>query len=87
MAMEFLSRSLLGLEMRGVIHGIKVARQAPTISYLFFIDDIFLFCRANGEEASAVAKLLEDFGKWSGLVMNGDKSGIIFSRNVADKDE
>lgn len=30
-------------EDRGFLHGIKVARQAPTISHLMFVDDTMLF--------------------------------------------
>ncbi|XP_058746597.1 uncharacterized protein LOC131619526 [Vicia villosa] len=40
------------------LHGIKVARKAPTISYLFFADDSLLSSRANEEEADKILREL-----------------------------
>ena len=43
MCVEGLSSLLRKYELRGLIHGCKVARNAPMISHLFFADDSFLF--------------------------------------------
>lgn len=37
-------------EEQGRIHGVKVARNAPAVSHLFFADDTILFTRATREE-------------------------------------
>lgn len=44
---EGLSAMLQAEVHRGNLHGVKVARNAPSISHLFFADDSFLFFRAN----------------------------------------
>ncbi|XP_058776904.1 uncharacterized protein LOC131651249 [Vicia villosa] len=66
------------------IHGIKVARQAPTISHLFFADDSLLFVRASETEASCIMNILKVYQEASGQVVNLDKSEASFSQNVLD---
>ncbi|XP_019184966.1 PREDICTED: uncharacterized protein LOC109179943 [Ipomoea nil] len=41
---------------KGLIHGCRVARGAPPISYLFFADDSLLFFKANVEEANEIKR-------------------------------
>ncbi|XP_060673244.1 uncharacterized protein LOC132803749 [Ziziphus jujuba] len=67
---EFLSRLLFSLEREGKIHGIRLGRISPTISHLFFTDDILIFCRATRKEALAVARCLEHYSKWTGQMVN-----------------
>ena len=42
---EGLSALLDDARSKGVIQGLKVARDAPDISHLFFADDSLLFCK------------------------------------------
>ncbi|XP_058783087.1 uncharacterized protein LOC131657739 [Vicia villosa] len=65
------------------IHGVKVARKAPTISHLFFADDSLIFSRANENEADIILKILEKYQRASGQMVNGDKSEVSFSSNLS----
>uniref|UniRef100_A0A803NWR9 Reverse transcriptase n=1 Tax=Cannabis sativa TaxID=3483 RepID=A0A803NWR9_CANSA len=55
---EVMSRLILKAEQRGEIHGIQIARSAPSISHLMFADDTILFMRANEREAMNIMKIL-----------------------------
>lgn len=46
------------LEKEGKIHGIKIGQSSLAISHLSFADDLMIFCRANGENVSHIAKCL-----------------------------
>lgn len=50
---------LIKVERKGFIHGAQVAKEAPTISHLFFADDNFLFYRANSCEIREIKEILE----------------------------
>uniref|UniRef100_A0A803P4J3 CCHC-type domain-containing protein n=1 Tax=Cannabis sativa TaxID=3483 RepID=A0A803P4J3_CANSA len=60
---EVLSKLLSSAEHRGLIHGIKIARNAPTISHLMFTDDTILFARGNENEAGELLKCLATYEK------------------------
>ena len=62
------------------IHGIKIAPGAPEISYLFFVDDSLIFCRANKSEATQLKQIITTYQEASGQLVNLDKSGILFSK-------
>lgn len=55
---------------------------------ILFADDIFLFFKANKDEALAVKFILNKYEEMSGQAVNYQKSGIMFSANVRrDKQE
>lgn len=74
---EGLSVLLKKLEARGEIHGIKVCRGAPLLTHLLFVDDCFLFCRANEKEAQALSEALKKYEEASRQPINLQKSKII----------
>ena len=80
-----LSSFLREYESRGLIHGYKVARNAPIISHLFFADDSFLFFQADMRECSKVKGVLTTYEKASGQVINFQKSSVSFSQNVDEQ--
>ncbi|KAL0402832.1 UNVERIFIED_CONTAM: LINE-1 retrotransposable element O protein [Sesamum radiatum] len=82
---EFMSRLLLKEESLGNIKGIKVCRNAPAISHLFYADDLTIFCRADERDAEAVQRCLNFFEEWSSQVTNSRKSMIHFSENVPNR--
>lgn len=44
-----------------------------------------MFCRATVEEGQSLRKLLDDYERISGQAINYNKSGIYFSKNVAEE--
>lgn len=79
---EGLSLLLLNAEERGKIHGIRVARGAPTVSHLLFADDSLLFFKANNQEASLIKHCLREYEVASGQTVNYHKSSVTFSGNT-----
>lgn len=78
--------SLLKKEvMNRNINGIQVSKRAPSISHIFFVDDIILFSRANATEVERTMEVLSTYQKASGQVMKLDKSEASFSRNFVMK--
>ncbi|XP_031127667.1 uncharacterized protein LOC116029767 [Ipomoea triloba] len=73
-------------EARGNIHGVRVARGAPSISHLFFADDSLLFFKATAGEAQEVKNCLRLYGDASGQLVNFDKSSVTFSMNTTPTD-
>ncbi|KAK9287687.1 hypothetical protein L1049_016125 [Liquidambar formosana] len=80
---DVLSRLLNRAEEQGSMHGIKVSRSCPAITHLLFADDLFIFSRASGSEATAILNCLQTYGQWSGQSINQTKSTIHFSRNFS----
>lgn len=64
------------------LHGMNVARGAPSISHLLFTDDYFLFFRANVHESENMKFVLDIYSATSRQKINFDKSTICFSSNV-----
>ncbi|XP_031101846.1 uncharacterized protein LOC116005747 [Ipomoea triloba] len=79
---EGLSMLLQQQEARGLMHGVRVARGAPTVWHLFFADDSLLFFRADTNEAQEVKRCLDLYCASSGQLVNYDKSSITFSVNT-----
>ncbi|XP_074328104.1 uncharacterized protein LOC141666017 [Apium graveolens] len=70
-------------ECQAMLGGIRVARGAPSITHMLFVDDSYIFCKADTKEASRVVSLLQMFEKASGQKINEQKSSVFFSRNVS----
>lgn len=83
--LELLSRMLYKLEEEGKIQGIKIGRSNLAILHLFFVDDLMIFCRANGENVTHIAECLSQFCKWTGQLISVSKSGCVFSNNTKAK--
>lgn len=69
-------------EAQGLLHGIKVARYAPSVSQLMFVDDLLIFCRANGREVMALNDNLSRYTKWSRQLVSFSKSSIYCRLNT-----
>lgn len=80
--METFSRYLLHAESNNLIHGLKVCKDAPSISHLLFADDCLIFAKASHSKAANLLSLIKDFSLASGQVINLQKSGCFFSSNV-----
>ncbi|XP_019163599.1 PREDICTED: uncharacterized protein LOC109159940 [Ipomoea nil] len=79
---EGLSLLLQDSQAKGLLHGCRVARGAPSISHLVFADDSLLFFKANLQEALEVKRCLGIYEAFSGQAVNFQKSSITFSRNT-----
>ena len=79
---EGLSSLLQDAESKKFIHGVKIGRNVPPISHLFFADDTLLFTRATETEADHIMDILSVYELASGQKINLDKSEVSFSRNV-----
>ena len=49
---------------------------------MFLVDDVLIFCKAQGQEAEELWILLEIYGKTSWQMINTNKSSVFFSKNV-----
>ncbi|XP_048232195.1 uncharacterized protein LOC125370487 [Ricinus communis] len=79
-----LSSLITEAERNGEIHGYKVARNAPSVSHLFFADDSIIFTRANVQEAEKIAWILHIYEEAPGQKINLDKSETTTSSNVSE---
>lgn len=66
--MDALSRLFMQAESRKLIHGVKPARGGPSVSHLFFADDILLFLKAKTSEIKHAHDILIRFINASGQV-------------------
>lgn len=82
LADEGLSWTIRKVESDSLIHGIKIAKDAPTITRLMFAVDTFIFCKANKEELQHLNHILFDLSHLSGLIINFTKSSILPPQNL-----
>ncbi|KAL0294365.1 UNVERIFIED_CONTAM: hypothetical protein Sradi_6890800, partial [Sesamum radiatum] len=59
-----------------------MARQAPRVSNLLFVDDAIIFCRASEEALGCITRMLWSSEQASKLKNNLDNSVVIFNKNV-----
>ena len=85
LCMEVLSRNLTHLQNSNELEGLKIARNAPKISHLFFADDALFFFKAVPKNCWAIKNILTSFCEKSGEMINFDKSHVIFSPNTPQK--
>lgn len=52
------------------------------MSHLLFADDVLLFTKAKNSQARLISRVLDKFGKASGLIINVNKSRACFSAGV-----
>lgn len=79
---EFLTRLLLRKEEKGVLHGLKIDRNAPAVSHIMYADDLLIMGRSNVKEATIVNECFSRYCNWSGQEANLEKSSIYFSKNT-----
>lgn len=70
----------------GRLSGVKVARSAPSVSHLFFVNDSLLFGTVADGEISCLLDILHNYGFATGQQINFDKSAVCFSSNTSRPD-
>nr|XP_027071698.1 uncharacterized protein LOC113696490 [Coffea arabica] len=65
--------------------GIKVCKDSPMISHLFFADDSLLCCKASKEEAKKVKEIIQTYGQATGQVVNFGKSAMFLTKNTSNR--
>lgn len=83
--MEILSRLLAKKQNQDLIQGVKVYATSLEVSYLLFVDDIFIFHRTSVSDALDVNDTLKLFSNIMGQVINYDKSRVIFRKKIPYK--
>jgi hypothetical protein len=73
---------LLHAEEIGGIGGIKVCRNAPSVSHLLFVDDSLNLLKANLDNAISLQQVLDSYCVNSGQSISVEKSSIFFSPNT-----
>ncbi|KAK2647952.1 hypothetical protein Ddye_015441 [Dipteronia dyeriana] len=81
---EDLSRLVFQAEKNGDISGFKCSKSGLNISHIFFAYDKLLFTRASNRDSQAIRKILEDYAKASGQVINFHKSGMCIGLGVSN---
>lgn len=64
---------------------IKASWSDPAVSHLFFVNDLVLFARVDGNNCSTIRDVLDDFYSISRQTISDTKSRVYFSPNV-DRD-
>lgn len=82
---EGLSALIQRKQELGVLHGCKIASNAPIIIHLFFADDCYLFFRETLSDVKGIQDCLQLYEKATGQQVNYQKSCIHFSRNTESK--
>lgn len=81
--MDILSRmTTLATDIRR-IKGIKIGKQGPTLSHLFFADDALFFFHASEDACRSINTLISRFCNISGQMINRQKSFVKFSPNIS----
>ena len=68
-------------EVRG-IEGLRVCRNAPSVSHLLFADDSLILMKADMINATSLRQVLDDYCANSGQLVSEAKCSIFFSPNI-----
>lgn len=86
LCIEFLSQWIHEKVRCGTWKALKVSRNGPWTSHLFFADDLLQFAEVGDDQIACTKEDLDLFCQESGQRMNNDKSLILFSLNISDQD-
>src|SRR5690606_24819470 len=62
----------------------KVARVSPPISRLLFADDNLFFCKAESDECHTILRILKDYEKVAGQLVNFQRSFIQVGHKIEE---
>jgi len=70
-------------EEDGLLAGVRICHNAPSISHLLFADDSLIMIRANEGDCAHLQEVLQLYEDCSGQMINKAKSAILFSKNTS----
>ncbi|WOL11542.1 hypothetical protein Cni_G20305 [Canna indica] len=82
--MESFHQMLEHARNQGFIHGVHISRRSPSISSLFFADDVLLFSKADKHHAQTLQCLFAKYQAMSGQQINSSKSAFMLSKHTLD---
>ncbi|KAL9687234.1 hypothetical protein QQ045_031633 [Rhodiola kirilowii] len=82
LCIELLNKKIRDAVAVGTLSGIKVCRNAPVVSHLFFADDSIFFLKCKVTEAETLRDILRQYEEASGQKINCEKLEISFSKNT-----
>jgi hypothetical protein len=68
-----------------VLQELKICRTNPGISHLQFADDSLLFFKADNQQALMIKKVLMNYEKATGQLLNTEKCSILLGKNCDEK--
>ncbi|CAM8988304.1 unnamed protein product [Rhodiola kirilowii] len=80
---EWLSHRLRVLHATGTLKGIRVARNAPVLTHMFFADDSLLLFEATTATPSIIKSVLTEYERLAGQRVNYGKSELVLSPNAS----
>lgn len=84
MCTETLIENIRKAEQYKILIWLKVVRESPAISHLFFADDNLVVCKAQKNEYQTILHILKDYGNVSGQQISLAKSSLQFGRKIGD---
>ncbi|KAL6135150.1 hypothetical protein ACLB2K_067378 [Fragaria x ananassa] len=69
-------------ERERLLYGAAIARGAPVITHLFFVDDSLLLCDASAQECRKLKEIFGVYERSSGQKINVDKSAVCSPRTT-----
>ena len=75
---EGLGRALLSAKASGDFHGISFGNDI-TLSHVLFVDDIVMVSDGSEQSLSILYEIMQTFCKASGMLINEDKSPLLYS--------
>lgn len=72
-------------EKNKLIHGVQVARKAPTVSHLFYVHDSLIFIKAIKNDYNWLKENFNAYEKASKQIINYEKSSLFFSSSTTQK--
>uniref|UniRef100_A0A2N9FPZ2 Reverse transcriptase domain-containing protein n=1 Tax=Fagus sylvatica TaxID=28930 RepID=A0A2N9FPZ2_FAGSY len=82
LSQDILSRIIENQFNGGGLSGVKASIGSPAITHVMYADDIVMFSKATRNEASNLNHCIEKYCKWSGQLVNRNKSGLFFSKHT-----